>query len=75
MGKYQRDKGARFEREIANRLKEVFGPRTTRSSGLNAKLAKDPTLKQPLSRQKKPKLEPVQESLLLQSASGTDKSQ
>lgn len=33
MGKYQRDKGARFEREIANRLKEVFGPRTTRSSG------------------------------------------
>ena len=33
MGKYSRDKGARFEREIANRLKEVFGPRTTRSSG------------------------------------------
>ena len=33
MGKYSRDKGARFEREIANRLKEVFGLRTTRSSG------------------------------------------
>ena len=33
MGKYSRDKGARFEREIANKLKEVFGPRTTRSSG------------------------------------------
>ena len=33
MGKQSRDKGARFEREIANRLKEVFGPRTTRSSG------------------------------------------
>lgn len=33
MGKYSRDKGARFEREIANRLKEVFGPRVTRSSG------------------------------------------
>jgi len=24
MGKYQREKGARFEREIANKLKEVF---------------------------------------------------
>ena len=33
MSKYQREKGARFEREIANKLKEVFGPRTTRSSG------------------------------------------
>ena len=33
MGKYQRDKGANFERYVANRLKEVFGPRTTRSSG------------------------------------------
>ena len=33
MGKYQRDKGARFEREIANQLKLVFGPRTKRSSG------------------------------------------
>ena len=33
MGKYQRDKGARFEREIANVLKEVFGPKTIRSSG------------------------------------------
>jgi len=33
MGKYSRDKGARFEREIANKLKPVFGPRTTRSSG------------------------------------------
>jgi len=33
MGKYSRDKGARFEREIANKLKEVFGPRVTRSSG------------------------------------------
>lgn len=33
MGKLSRDKGARFEREIANRLKEVFGPRTIRSSG------------------------------------------
>ena len=33
MGKYQREKGARFEREIANVLKEVFGPKTIRSSG------------------------------------------
>ena len=33
MGKFSRDKGARFEREIANRLKEVFGSRVTRSSG------------------------------------------
>jgi len=33
MGKHQREKGARFEREVANRLKPVFGPRTIRSSG------------------------------------------
>jgi len=33
VGKYSRDKGARFEREVANKLKRVFGPRTTRSSG------------------------------------------
>ena len=33
MGKQQRDKGARFEREVANILKPVFGPRTIRSSG------------------------------------------
>jgi len=33
MGKFSRDKGARFEREIANKLKEVFGSRVTRSSG------------------------------------------
>tara|TARA_Y100000310_G_scaffold24676_2_gene23698 strand:- start:3510 stop:3866 length:357 start_codon:yes stop_codon:yes gene_type:complete len=33
MGKAQREKGARFEREVANILKEVFGPRTIRSSG------------------------------------------
>jgi len=33
MGKHQRDKGARFEREIANSLKGVFGPRVIRSSG------------------------------------------
>ena len=33
MGKYQREKGARFEREIANKLKRIFGPRTIRSSG------------------------------------------
>ena len=33
MGKYQREKGARFEREVANVLKSVFGGRTTRSSG------------------------------------------
>lgn len=33
MGKYSRDKGARFEREVANSLKPVFGPRTIRSSG------------------------------------------
>ena len=26
MGKYQREKGARFERDIANVLKQVFGP-------------------------------------------------
>ena len=33
MGKYQREKGARFERDIANVLKQVFGPKTIRSSG------------------------------------------
>ena len=33
MGKSQRDKGARFERYVARRLKEVFGERTIRSSG------------------------------------------
>ena len=33
MGKYKREKGARFERDIANVLKQVFGPKTIRSSG------------------------------------------
>ena len=33
MGKHQRDKGARFERYVANALKPVFGPNVTRSSG------------------------------------------
>ena len=33
MGKYSRDKGARFERETAIALRPVFGPRTIRSSG------------------------------------------
>lgn len=33
MGKYSRDKGARFERLMAKGLRAVFGPRTIRSSG------------------------------------------
>ena len=33
MGKAQREKGARFERFVANELKPVFGERTIRSSG------------------------------------------
>jgi Holliday junction resolvase len=33
MGKYSRDKGARFERAIAKGLRVVFGERTIRSSG------------------------------------------
>lgn len=33
MGKYSRDKGARFERYVANVLKPVFGENVTRSSG------------------------------------------
>ena len=33
MGKRSRDKGARFEREVASALKAVFGPRPIRSSG------------------------------------------
>tara|TARA_R100001594_G_scaffold150632_2_gene212932 strand:+ start:1566 stop:1928 length:363 start_codon:yes stop_codon:yes gene_type:complete len=33
MGKLSRNKGARFEREVANALKDVFGPKTIRSSG------------------------------------------
>ena len=33
MGKYSRDKGARFERAVAKGLRVVFGERTIRSSG------------------------------------------
>ena len=33
MGKYSRDKGARFERAVAKRLRVVFGERTITSSG------------------------------------------
>jgi len=33
MSKLSRDKGARFERAVANLLKPVFGKNTTRSSG------------------------------------------
>tara|TARA_R110000824_G_scaffold130947_2_gene292840 strand:- start:62 stop:409 length:348 start_codon:yes stop_codon:yes gene_type:complete len=33
MSKLSRDKGARFERLVANLLKPVFGEKTTRSSG------------------------------------------
>ena len=33
MGKHSRDKGARFERYVANILKPVFGQNVTRSSG------------------------------------------
>ena len=33
MGKLSRNKGARFERFVANKLKRVFGENTTRSSG------------------------------------------
>jgi len=33
VGRAQREKGARFERKVANLLKPVFGDRTIRSSG------------------------------------------